>query len=98
MRTCVTRQVPVVDGGVTPILTLSMSDSSVPEKDATARGAGRSFRRRWPFGVILAIAAGAVVFVLATHWRQRQDQNIALAVVVVSAFLLLLLAWLFLSG
>ncbi len=56
--------------------------------------ASKPFRRPirwWPVGIIALLAAGATIFVRSSHWRHRQEQNIAMASVVVIGFLLLLL-------
>jgi outer membrane protein assembly factor BamB len=53
--------------------------------------------RRWPFIILLALAAAALIWVRNAQFRSRQDQNIALAIVLVIGFVLLMLAWLFLS-
>ena len=53
--------------------------------------------RWWPVPVILLAAAGGVVWAWRTHGRQRQDQNLAMAGVVLVTLLLLLLWCLLLS-
>ena len=74
-----------------------MIQSSDQEKDHPAGVLPRRAMRWWPIPVILMMAAGAVVWVWQFYGRQRQDRNIATAIVVVSTSFLLLLWCLFLS-
>jgi outer membrane protein assembly factor BamB len=53
--------------------------------------------RWWPVPVILVLAAGAVVWVWQSYARQRQDRNIATAIIGLITLFLLLLWCLFLS-
>src|SRR6266852_1835027 len=67
--------------------------SDTPDPKAVPR---RSVRY-WPVLTILLLAMGAAFWVRSSYGRQRQDQNIAIANVVVISFLLLLLWCLFFS-
>ena len=53
--------------------------------------------RWWPAVVILVLAAGTVVWVSQTYGRQRQDRNIATAIIGIITLLLLLVWCLFFS-
>ena len=53
--------------------------------------------RWWPVAVILALAAGALVWAWQAYARQRQAGNIATAIIGIITLLLLLLWCLFLS-
>ena len=53
--------------------------------------------RWWPVAIILMLAAGAVVWVWFSYGRQRQDRNIATAIIGILTLLLLLLWCLILS-
>src|ERR1035437_250164 len=74
-----------------------MTESSNQGKDHPAEAAPRRPMRWWPVPVILVLAAGSIVWVWQSYGRQRQDRNIATAIVVVSTSFLLLLWSLFLS-
>ena len=74
-----------------------MIQSSDQEEDHPAGAASRRPVRWWPVPVILVLAAGSIVWVWQFYGRQRQDRNIATAIVVVSTSFLLLLWSLFLS-
>jgi len=67
--------------------------STVP----SANVAPRRPIRWWPAMVILALAAGALVWVWQAYGRQRQDLNLATIVIGVITVFLLLLWCLFLS-
>ncbi len=68
-------------------------NSSLPAAKATPR----SPIRWWPAVVFLVLAVGAVVSVWLSYGRQRQDRNIATAIIGIITLLLLLLWCLFLS-
>src|SRR5713101_4888274 len=74
-----------------------MADPIEPEKSSPAEGGARRPIRWWPIPVILFLTIGAAIWVRLFPWRHRQDQNIAIAYVVVIPFLLLLLWCLFFS-
>ncbi len=63
----------------------------------SASGAPRRPIRWWPARVILALAAGGMIWVWLFSGRQRQDRNIATAIIGILALFLLLLWCLFLS-
>jgi outer membrane protein assembly factor BamB len=74
-----------------------MTESSNQGKDYPAEAAPRRPLRWWPVPVILVLAAGAVVWVWQSYGRQRQDRNIATALIGLSTLFLLLLWCLVLS-
>ena len=74
-----------------------MTHSSDQGKDLPAEAARRRPLRWWPVPVILVLAAGAVVWVWQSYGRQRQDRNIATAIIGLITLFLLLLWCLFLS-
>ena len=74
-----------------------MTDSSDKDRDHPAEAAPRRPLRWWPVAVILVLAAGAVVWVWQSYGRQRQDRNIATAIIGLITLFLLLLWCLFLS-
>src|ERR1039457_5696128 len=74
-----------------------MIQSSDQEEDHPAGIAPRRPMRWWPVPVILVLAAGAIVWVWEFYGRQRQDRNIATAIIGLITLLLLLLWCLSLS-
>src|SRR5436309_132397 len=76
-----------------------MADASKSEITSTPEEpARRKPIRLWPVVVILVLAAASAFWVRwSAYGRQRQDQNIAIAEIVIVSFLLLLLWCLFLS-
>src|SRR5438876_4258843 len=74
-----------------------MPDPPKSEKGVPPEGEIRRPIRWWPIAVILLLTLAAVIWVRLFPWRHRQDQNIAIASVVVIPFLLLLLWCLFFS-
>ncbi len=74
-----------------------MNESSDQGGNPPAEAAPRRSLRWWPVPVILALAAGAVIWVWQSYGRQRQDRNIATAVIGLITLLLLLLWCLFFS-
>jgi outer membrane protein assembly factor BamB len=74
-----------------------MTHSSDQGKAHPADAAPRRPLRWWPVPVILVLAAGAVVWVWQSYGRQRQDRNIATAIIGLITLFLLLLWCLFLS-
>src|ERR1039457_4765868 len=62
-----------------------------------AKVAPRRPLRWWPVPVILVLAVGTVVWVWQSYGRQRQDRNIATAIIGLITLFLLLLWCLFLS-
>jgi outer membrane protein assembly factor BamB len=74
-----------------------MTDSSDQEKGHPAEVASRRPLRWWPVPVILALAAGAIIWVWQSYEQQHADRNIATAIIGLIALLLLLLWCLFLS-
>ena len=74
-----------------------MNESSDQGRNHPAEAASQPPLRWWPVPVILALAVGAVIWVWQSYDRQRQDRNIATAVIGLISLLLLLLWGLFLS-
>jgi outer membrane protein assembly factor BamB len=74
-----------------------MTHSSDQKMDQSANLGPRRRIRWWPVAVILVLAAGAVIWVWQSYGRQRQDRNIATAIIGVFTLFLLLLWCLFLS-
>ena len=74
-----------------------MNESSDQGRNHPAEAAPRRLLRWWPVLVILTLAAGAVIWVWQSYGRQRQDRNIASAVIGLITLSLLLLWCLFLS-
>jgi outer membrane protein assembly factor BamB len=74
-----------------------MTDSSDQENGHPAEVASRRPLRWWPVAVIVALAAGAIIWVWQSYERQHADRNIATAIIGLIALLLLLLWCLFLS-
>ena len=74
-----------------------MTHSSDQATDHPGNVTPRRRIRWWPVAVILVLAAGAVIWVWQSYGRQRQDRNIATAIIGVFTLFLLLLWCLFLS-
>ena len=74
-----------------------MSPSPDQETGATPKGAARRAVRWWPAAVFLVLGVGAVIVVWQTYGRQRQDRNLATALIGIVTALLLLVWCLFLS-
>jgi len=74
-----------------------MNHSADPREDPPAAVAPRRPIRWWPVAIILLLAVGTVVWVWFSYGRQRQDRNIATAIIGIITLLLLLLWCLFLS-
>ena len=74
-----------------------MTHSLDQGKDSSANVAPRPPVRWWPVAVILALAAGALVWAWQSYGRQRQAGNIATAIVGLLTLFLLLVWCLFLS-
>jgi len=76
-----------------------MVASVEPEPERRQKTASYRAVRWWPFGIICLLTAVAFIWVRSFNWPQRQDQNVATAIVLLSSIVLLLLAsLLFLSG
>ena len=78
-------------------MTADTGTGSTPKKNTTPEASGQRPIRWWPALVILLLANGAVLWVRSAYGRNRQDQNIATANILIVSFLLLLLWWLLLS-
>jgi outer membrane protein assembly factor BamB len=74
-----------------------MTRSSQQENDPASKVVPRGAIRWWPVPVILVLAAGTVVWVWQFYGRQRQDRNIATAIIGLITLFLLLLWCFFLS-
>ena len=74
-----------------------MTHSADQQEGSSAAVAPRRPIRWWPVAIILMLAAGTVVWVWLAYGRQRQDRNIATAIIGILTLLLLLLWCLFLS-
>lgn len=74
-----------------------MTNSADQREGLPAAVASRRPIRWWPIAIILVLAAGAVVWVWLSYGRQRQDRNIATAIIGIITLFLLLLWCLFLS-
>ena len=74
-----------------------MNHSADQPEGPPAPVAPRRSIRWWPVAIILALATGAVVWVWLSYGRQRQDRNIATAIIGIITLLLLVFWCLFLS-